>query len=147
MKIQSYQKQVDKWFIMTQWTHKWNSRHHVYVFFLLVFAIFAEKRSKIPRKLLEQEENLSLCYEKWQYSIIDFMKSMSNLSLFDRSKSRFQMGFSKYWRIYISNLNQVDNLPVYRQILNSGVSFENTEGGHLFCAPVKFPDYYQYANK
>ena len=27
------------------------------------------------------------------------------------------------------------------------VSFENTEGGPLFCAPVKFQDCYQYANK
>ena len=27
------------------------------------------------------------------------------------------------------------------------VSFENTEGGPLFYAPVKLQDYYQYANK
>ena len=43
----------------------------------------------------------------------------------------------------------IDNLDFVRkrsQFLYS-VSFENTEGGPLFCAPVKFQGYYQYANK
>ena len=43
----------------------------------------------------------------------------------------------------------IDNLGVVkkRSELLYLVSFENTEGGPLFCAPVKFQDYYQYANK
>ena len=43
----------------------------------------------------------------------------------------------------------IDNLDVFKKrskFLHS-VSFENTEGGPLFCAPVKFQNYYQYANK
>ena len=43
----------------------------------------------------------------------------------------------------------IDNLGVvqkHSKFLYS-VSFENTEGGPLLCAPVKFQDYYQYANK
>ena len=42
----------------------------------------------------------------------------------------------------------IDNLDVKkRSKFLYSVSFENTEGGPLFCAPVKFQDYYQYANK
>ena len=42
-------------------------------FVFSLFASFAEKRPKIQGKILEQEENLSLCYEKWQYSINEFI--------------------------------------------------------------------------
>ena len=90
---------------------------------------FFRRTSYNSKKNFGTKKNLSSCYEKWQYSIIDYMKSMSNLSLFDRLKSRFQMGFSKYWRIYISNLKQVDNLPVYRYILNSDLM---STRGHCF---------------
>ena len=43
----------------------------------------------------------------------------------------------------------IDNLGVVKKTFKFlySVSFENTAGGPLFCAPVKFPDYYQYANK
>ena len=43
----------------------------------------------------------------------------------------------------------IDNLDVVkkRSKFLYSVSFENTEGGPLFCAPVKFQDYYQHANK
>ena len=43
----------------------------------------------------------------------------------------------------IDNLDVVKKRSKFLYIF----SFENTEGGPQFCAPVKFQGYYQYANK
>ena len=45
----------------------------------------------------------------------------------------------------IDNLNL--NVVKKRSNFLNSMSFENTEGGPLFCTPVKFQDYYQYTNK
>ena len=51
--------------------------------------------------------------------------------------------FEKKTSYIIDNLDAVKK---HSKFLHS-VSFENTEGGPLFCTPIKFQDYYQYANK
>ena len=67
------------------------------------------------------------------------------LTNFEYHPARFQI--TGIYKTTMFEKSIVHHVVKKRSKFLYSVSSENTEGGPLFCAPVKFPDYYQYANK
>ena len=89
----------------------------------------------------------------FRHTLSHFEKSSFRMHLlfmltnFEYHRAKFQIVYKttrmkKAWYI----IDNLDCVKKHSKFLYN-VSFENTEGGPLFCAPVKFQDYYQYTNK